>query len=91
MLIDGIKMYIFRKQDEPGNQTSITAILSYDNLYHVDDMTTFISMNNENNMCKCKGKPTISKMVIPTLDIEAIPINQSTTPEASIFREEEAN
>jgi len=91
MLIDGIKMYIFRKQDEPGNQTSITATLSYDNLYHVDDMTKFISMNNENDMCKCKGKPTISKMVIPTLDIEAIPINHSTTPEASIFREEEAN
>ena len=84
-------MYIFRKQDEPGNQTSITATLSYDNLYHVDDMTKFISMNNENDMCKCKGKPTISKMVIPTLDIEAIPINHSTTPEASIFREEEAN
>ena len=60
------------KEREPTDKDMITATLGDDNLYHVDDMTKFITSTQANYICRCDGKSILNRMVIPTTQTDSI-------------------
>jgi hypothetical protein len=75
ILMDGKRMFIMNKackDREPTDKEMITATLGDDNLYHVDDMTKFITSTQANYICRCDGKSILNRMIIPTTQAESI-------------------